>query len=56
MGTITVDANWKSFMNSEAILRLEDLVREGLDTDPQQIIPVISKVARCRFPVVKRLL
>ena len=56
VGTITVDADWKSFMNSEAILRLEDLVREGLDTDPQQIIPVISKVARCRFPVVKRLL
>ena len=45
VGTIPVDADSRSFVNSEAVLALEELVRDDLDTDPQHIIPIISKVA-----------
>ena len=53
---ITVDADWRAFIHSEAVNDQETIIKMGLDADTVVHTPLIIKVTRCKMPVIMQLL
>ena len=53
---ITVDGDWRHFINSSTVKELELYVSTGFASDPVPAIHMIVKTARCKSPVIVQLL